>query len=189
MILPIIAYGDPVLKQEAEEINKNYPDLNALIDNMFETMYIAGGVGLAAPQVGIGIKLFIIDASPYEEDAPELKNFKKIFINAEIIAEEGKEWIFNEGCLSFPGIREDILRKSEITIKYYDENFVEHIDKFNGIAARIIQHEYDHTNGIVFIDRLNTLKKQLIKRKINNILTGNVDVKYKIKFPLQKRKK
>ncbi|MDP4266226.1 MAG: peptide deformylase [Bacteroidota bacterium] len=188
MVLPIIAYGDPILKKRALEIEKNYPDLQKLIADMFETLENAIGVGLAAPQIGLPIRLFVVDASPFEDEEPELKNFKKVFINAEIIEENGKEWLFNEGCLSFPGIREDVYRKPEITIRYFDENFVEHVDKIKGYAARVIQHENDHINGVVFIDKINSLKKQLIRRRLNNILAGNVDVKYKTKFVLSKRK-
>jgi peptide deformylase len=189
MILPIISYGDPILKKKTQEIGKSYPNLKELIDNMFETMYAAPGVGLAAPQIGLSVRLFIIDATGYsDEDNAELNGFKRIFINAHITEEEGEEWLFNEGCLSFPTLREDVMRKPKIHIKYVDENFEEKDEWFDGIAARIIQHEYDHTDGIVFIDRLSNLRKQLIKGKLNDIMTGNVEVAYKIKFAKKKKK-
>ncbi len=188
MILPIVSYGNPILKKKTLEIGKSYPNLNELIENMFETMYAAPGVGLAAPQIGLSIRLFIVDANGYsDENNPELDSFKKAFINAQIIEEEGEEWLFNEGCLSFPKLREDILRKPKIHIQYFDENFEYHDEWFDGIPARIIQHEYDHTDGIVFVDRLSNLKKQLIKGKLNDIITGNVEVSYKIKFAKKKK--
>ncbi|GAB4257198.1 MAG: peptide deformylase [Vicingaceae bacterium] len=188
MILPIVAYGDPVLKKEAEEIDKDYPDLNLLIEDMYETMYNAEGVGLAAPQIGKSIRLFIVDASPFEEDEPELKDFKKTFINPIILSEEGEEWSFNEGCLSIPGIREDVNRKPKITIEYFDENWNLKEETYDGLAARIIQHEYDHIEGILFTDKINPLRKRLIKSKLNNIAKGNIKVKYRMKFPLIKSK-
>jgi len=188
MILPIVAYGDPVLKKVGKEIEKDYPNLEKLIADMFETMYNAKGVGLAAPQVGKSIRLFIVDASPFSED-PEteeeaaLKDFKKVFINAQITAEEGTEWKFNEGCLSIPKIREDISRKPKISITYLDENFKSHKDTFEGIAARIIQHEYDHIEGKLFTDRINPIRRRLLNGKLNDITKGNVDVDYKMRFP------
>lgn len=183
MILPIVAYGDPVLKKEAEEIEEDYPNLKKLIEDMFETMYKAEGVGLAAPQIGKSIRLFVVDASPFEEDEPALKDFKKVFINPIIIEEEGKEWAFSEGCLSIPGIREDVLRKPDITIEYYDEDFQLKEERFDGLAARVIQHEYDHIEGILFTDKINPLKKRLLKGRLNNISKGNVKVPYRMKFP------
>ncbi len=193
MILPIVAFGDPVLKKKAVDITKDYPGLSQLIANMYETMKNAKGVGLAAPQVGLPIRLFVIDASPFvvddedeEEDDEDLKHFRKIFINARILTEEGDKWKFNEGCLSIPTIREDVERKPELRIKYVDENFVEHEETFDGVRARIIQHEYDHIDGILFTDRINPLRKQLLKRKLTDISKGNVDVSYKMKFPLKK---
>lgn len=183
MILPIIAYGDSVLKKEAEEIEQDYPFLQELIDNMFDTMYKAEGVGLAAPQIGKSIRLFIVDASPFAEEEKELKNFKKVFINPIIIEEEGKEWGFNEGCLSIPTVREDVMRKPNVTIEYYDRDFNLVEEKYNGIAARIIQHEYDHVEGILFTDLINPLKRRLLKSKLNNISKGNVKVPYRMKFP------
>ena len=188
MILPIVAYGDPVLRKETEEIDKDYPDLDNLIEDMFETMYKAQGVGLAAPQIGKSIRLFIVDADPFAEDEPELAGFKKVFINPIILEEEGKEWKFNEGCLSIPGIREDVSRKPDITIEYYDENWNLKEEKYTGLAARIIQHEYDHIEGILFTDKLSPLKRKLLKTKLNNIAKGNIKVGYRMRFPLVKSK-
>ncbi len=183
MILPIVAYGDPVLKKEAEEIEEDYPFLKELIDNMYETMYNAEGVGLAAPQIGKSIRLFIVDASPFEEDEPSLKDFKRTFINPIIVEEEGEEWSFNEGCLSIPGIRENVSRQPKIVIEYMDENFNIVEEEFEGIAARIIQHEYDHIEGILFTDHISPLKRRLLKGRLNNISKGNVKVNYRMKFP------
>ncbi|MDR2204938.1 MAG: peptide deformylase [Flavobacteriaceae bacterium] len=189
MILPIRAFGEPVLRKKCPEIDKNYPDLKNIINNMFETMQNANGVGLAAPQIGLSIRLFVVNVSAFAEDedykdiADELKNFKKVFINAKIIKTGGEEVKFNEGCLSIPEIREDVKRKEEVTIEYYDENFVKKTDTFSDVRARVIQHEYDHIEGILFIDRLSTLKKKLLKGKLNRISAGDVDVKYKMKFP------
>jgi len=188
MKLPIIAYGDPILKRKGIEINRDYPDLPELIANMFETMYAAHGVGLAAPQVGLAIRLFVIDASPFVDDDPALKDFKKVFINAEILEEEGEKWSFNEGCLSIPEIREDISRYPNIRIRYVDENWVTHEEDFTGLAARIIQHEYDHIEGKLFTEKLSPLRKAMIKSKLEAISKGQVDVDYKMKFPLLKRK-
>ncbi len=188
MILPIVAYGDPVLKKVAEEIDKDYPKLDQLIADMFETMYNAKGVGLAAPQVGKSVRLFIVDASPFAEDAETeeeaaLKDFKQVFINAKILAEEGEEWKFNEGCLSIPKIREDILRKPKLRISYYDQDFKKHEESYEGIAARIIQHEYDHIEGKLFTDRINPIRRRLLQSKLSDITKGRVDVDYKMKFP------
>ncbi|MCM8568172.1 peptide deformylase [Gramella jeungdoensis] len=194
MILPIVAYGDPVLKKKAKEIDKDYPKLEELIDNMWDTMYNAYGVGLAAPQVGLPIRLFLIDPAPFAEDEEmdekeqeELKNMRKVFINPQIIEEEGEEWAFSEGCLSIPEIREDVFRQPDITIEYYDENFEKHTEKYSGLAARVIQHEYDHIEGILFTDKLSSLKKRLIKSKLANISKGKVQVDYKMRFPLAKK--
>lgn len=189
MILPIIAYGDPVLKRVADDINADYPQLQELIASMFETMYNARGVGLAAPQIGLSVRLFIIDASPFSEDEPTLKGFKKIFINARITEETGKEWLFNEGCLSIPEIREDIERKDKLRITYLDENFKEITEEYSGITARVIQHEYDHIEGKLFIDRLSPLKKRLLEKRLNSIKIGAVKPDYKMKFMSLKRKK
>jgi peptide deformylase len=192
MILPIVAYGDDVLKKKAEDITPDYPELKQLIADMFDTMYNAKGVGLAAPQIGKSIRLFIVDASPFaddeEEDLTHLEDFKKVFINPLIIEEEGKEWPFNEGCLSIPGIREDVYRKPNILLKYQDENFNQFEERFEGIAARIIQHEYDHIEGVLFVDRLNPLKRRLLKNKLNNISKGEVNTNYKMRFPNKKLK-
>lgn len=186
MILPIIAYGDPVLRKVSRDIDKEYPNLKQLIADMFETMYHARGVGLAAPQIGLDIRLFVVDASPFdddEEDRPELKNFKKVFINAYIVDESGNEWPFNEGCLSIPEIREDVNRLSNIKIKYVDENFVAKEEDYKGILARIIQHEYDHIEGKLFIDKISPIKKRLIVKKLDAITKGLVKPDYKMKYP------
>ncbi|MCX7547137.1 peptide deformylase [Xanthomarina sp. F1114] len=196
MILPIVAYGDPVLKKYGEEITKDYPKLSELIENMYETMDGAFGVGLAAPQVGLPIRLFIVDTAPFAEDenlTPEekavLKDFKRTFINAKITQEEGDEWPFNEGCLSIPDVREDVFRKPSITIEYQDENFKKQTESFDGLIARVIQHEYDHIEGILFTDKLSTLKKRLIKGKLTNISKGKINVDYRMRFPNQKKKR
>ena len=190
MILPIVAYGDAVLRKETEEIDKDYPDLDLLLADMFETMYAAKGVGLAAPQIGKAIRLFIIDASGFNEDDehPELQGFKRVFINPIIIEESGKEWKFEEGCLSIPGIREDVSRQPNVTIEYYNEKFELIEETLDGIAARIIQHEYDHIEATLFTDRINPLRKRLIKGKLNDIAKGNIKVNYRMKFPLVKAK-
>jgi peptide deformylase len=188
MILPIVAYGDPVLKKVAKDIDKDYPKLTEFIADMYATMYNAKGVGLAAPQVGKSIRLFIVDGSPFAEDAETdeeaaMADFKKVFINAKITAEVGDEWKFNEGCLSIPKIREDILRKPKITITYLDEKFKQHTETYEGLSARIIQHEYDHIEGKLFTDRINPVRRRLLQGKLNDITKGNVDVDYKMKFP------
>lgn len=189
MKLPIIAYGDPILRQKAKEVEEDYPELDTLIQNMFETMYAASGVGIAAPQIGKSIRLFVIDASPYEEDEPQLKDFKKVFINPIIIQEEGDKWASSEGCLSIPDIREDVSRLSTLTINYLDENWEEQEETYDGLAARIIQHEYDHIEGKLFTDHITPLRKALLKSKLDAITKGKVDVDYKMKFPVLKRKK
>ncbi|MDO7171517.1 peptide deformylase [Mariniflexile sp. AS56] len=196
MILPIVAYGDPVLKKVGVDINKEYPKLDILLENMFETMYNASGVGLAAPQIGLAIRLFIVDATPFadDEDLTEaeqklLEGFKRVFINAKITKEEGDEWVFNEGCLSIPDVREDVFRKSTITMEYLDENFEPHTEVFDGLVARVIQHEYDHIEGVLFTDKLSSLKKRLIKGKLGNISKGKIDVDYRMRFPDQKKKR
>ena len=195
MILPIVAYGDPVLKKKAKDINKDYPKLSELIDNMFETMYNAHGVGLAAPQIGLSIRIFIVDAEPFSEDeelseqeAEKLKGFKKVFINPVILEETGDEWAFCEGCLSIPDIREDVFRNEKIKIKYFDEDFNEHLEEYDGLAARVIQHEYDHIEGVLFTDKLSSLKKRLIKGKLNNISKGKVNADYRMRFPVAKKR-
>ncbi|MBT4868635.1 MAG: peptide deformylase [Polaribacter sp.] len=196
MILPIVAFGDPVLRKVAVEINADYPELKTLIANMKETMYNAAGVGLAAPQIGKSIRLFLIDASPFaddeelsEKDRDVLKNFNKVFINARILKEEGTEWVFNEGCLSIPDVREDVFRQPEITIEYQDEDFKTHTETLNGLAARVFQHEYDHIDGILFTDKLSTLKKRLIKKKLEHISKGKIRANYRMRFPNLKKKK
>jgi peptide deformylase len=197
MILPIVAYGDPVLKKEAEEIDENYEGLSTLIDNMFETMYEANGVGLAAPQIGKSIRLFIIDATPFAEDEEEepnekakgLEDFKKIFINPIIEEETGDNWGFKEGCLSIPNIREEVQRQEKIVITYFDENWKLHEEEYEGYAARVIQHEYDHVEGILFTDKLSPLKKRLLKKKLTNISKGDVDVDYRMRFPAAKKRR
>jgi peptide deformylase len=194
MILPIVAYGDPVLRKVGKEIDEDYPKLDELIVNMRETMKNAQGVGLAAPQIGKDIRLFLIDASPFSENEELeeaernfLKNFNKTFINAQIIEEEGEEWAFNEGCLSIPNINEDVFRNEMIHIEYLDENFEKKKETLSGLAARIFQHEYDHIEGILFTDKLSSLKKRLLKKKLENISKGKVDVDYRMKFPNQKK--
>jgi len=190
MVLPIIAYGDPVLKKVGTEINKDYSNLNELIVNMKETMKNARGVGLAAPQIGKAIRLFIVDTSPFSEDdqldkkeQDFLKEYKRVFINPTITNEEGDEWAFSEGCLSIPNINEDIFRNERLTIEYFDENFKKQTENLSGLAARVIQHEYDHIEGILFTDKLSSLKKRLLKKKLTNISKGKVDVEYRMKFP------
>ena len=188
MILPILGYGNPLLKKRAINIDKNYPRLEILIRDMYETMYNASGVGLAAPQVGKGIRLFIIDTSVFDNDEFEsnsgfkTKSVKKTFINPEIINESGDLKSFEEGCLSIPNIRENINRKSEIKMKYQDVNFNIHQDSFDGIVARVIQHEFDHLEGVLFTDKISPFKKKLIKGKLKNIMTGNVPVDYAMNF-------
>lgn len=195
MQLPIVAYGDPVLKRKAEEITKDYPELDQLIENMFETMYAASGVGLAAPQIGLPIRLFIVDASPFAEDDeeedgdPECADFKRVFINPIIFEESGEEWGFEEGCLSIPNIREEVKRKSTLKIEYYDENWELYEEELDGILARVIQHEYDHIEGILFTDRIAPLRRALIQGKLSDISKGKVQVAYKMKFPKAKVKK
>jgi peptide deformylase len=195
MIVPIVAYGDPVLKKVATEIDEDYADLNQLIDNMFETMYNAKGVGLAAPQIGLGIRLFVVDASPFAEDAEDgepdprsagLMGFKKVFINPIIEKEYGDKWAFNEGCLSIPKIREDVYRNETIEISYYDENWNFHEVIFSGYAARIIQHEYDHIEGVLFTDHLSVLKRKLLQKRLQNISKGIIETDYRMKYPLKK---
>lgn len=195
MILPIIAYGDPLLKKESEEITADYPSLDLLIDNMFETMYQAKGVGLAAPQVGLNIRLFIVDGAPFADEEGEepdpravgMESFKKVFMNPVIEEESGEVWAFQEGCLSIPKLRENVLRKSDILLSYYDEHWVFHEERFSGYAARIIQHEYDHIEGILFTDRLTPLKKKLVQKKLKQIAEGLVTTDYKLKFYKLKR--
>ena len=181
MILPIVAYGDPVLKKLAQDIPQDSADLKGLIANMFETMERAQGVGLAAPQVGEGVRLFVIDSTPMVEEEDE-KPIRKAFINPVLLDEFGDEWGMEEGCLSIPGIRADIYRPEKVGIKYYDENWKEVTEELSGYAARIFQHEYDHLEGILFTDYLSGLKKRLLKGKLTDITKGKVDVDYRMRF-------
>ena len=190
MILPIVAYGTPVLRKVGSIIDKDYPNLEKLISNMKETMVNARGVGLAAPQIGKTIRLFIVDTSPFSdnddfdvEERKFLEKFKRTFINPKIIKEEGDEWAFNEGCLSIPNINEDVFRNEILTIEYVDEDFKKHRETLSGLAARVVQHEYDHIEGILFTDKLSSLKKRILKKKLENISKGKIDVDYRMKFP------
>ena len=189
MILPIYGYGEAVLRKVCDDIPQDYPNLTEILSNMYETMYNAYGVGLAAPQVGLAIRLFVIDTTPFadsdevsKEEAEELKDFKQTFINAKILKEEGELWGFNEGCLSIPDVREDVFRHDTITIEYYDENFVKKTEVYNGLIARVIQHEYDHIEGILFTDHLSMLKKKLVGKKLQNIMEGKARPDYRMKF-------
>ena len=195
MILPIVAYGSPVLKRVANDITSDYPNLSELIENMWETMYAAHGVGLAAPQIGLSIRLFVIDASPFvdeeemdQEEINILKDFKKVFINPTIEEEQGELWSFSEGCLSIPDVREDVFRKEEIVVSYVDENFKPQQLKLNGLAARVVQHEYDHIQGVLFTDHLSPLKKRLIKNRLTSISKGSISVEYRMKFPKKSKR-
>ncbi|MDG2370524.1 MAG: peptide deformylase [Flavobacteriales bacterium] len=191
MIYPIVAYGHSVLRKECDEINEG-EDVSVLIEDMFQTMYAAKGVGLAAPQIGKSIRLFVVDATPFSEEEPEnkiekidfkrLKSLKKVFINPIIEDQSGEKWPFSEGCLSIPGIREDVIRESEIKISYFNQDWEFKEEIFKGVGARIIQHEYDHIEGVLFTDYLNPLKKRLLKRKFTDISKGKVDVDYRMKF-------
>lgn len=180
MILPIYAYGQPVLRKKATDIDASYPELKILLDNMFETMYDSNGIGLAAPQIGLSIRLFIVDGTEIEDINPP--DFKKVFINPQIIEEFDEKWDYEEGCLSIPHIRADVNRHSKVKITYQDENFVEHTEVYDGMAARIIQHEYDHIEGILFTDRIHPLKRTMLKTKLNNIAAGKVNAHYRMKF-------
>jgi peptide deformylase len=189
MILPIVGYGDPVLRKVADFISSDYSNLKETLANMYDTMYNASGVGLAAPQVGLTIRLFVVDTSAFGDDDElateeqlKLKNFKRTFINAKMIKEEGEIWGFNEGCLSIPDVREDVFRNERITLEYCDEDFVVKTEVFDGLIARVIQHEYDHIEGILFTDLISSLKKQLIKKKLQNIMDGKARPDYRMKF-------
>jgi len=181
MVLPIVAYGHPVLKKKGIELEKDYANIDSLLKNMWETMYNANGIGLAAPQVGLGVRLFLIDTIQMFEKEPE-KGIKKAFINPVIIDEHGKSWTYEEGCLSIPHIRADVSRLSKIRISYFDENFKKHIEEYDDINARVIQHEYDHIEGKLFTEKLKPLKKRMLKRKLEAIRTGNVHTDYRMKF-------
>lgn len=195
MILPIVAYGDPILRKKAAMISKEYPGLETLIEHLFETMYAASGIGLAAPQVGHSIRIFVVDTIPVlknldkedpDHDFKGEAGLKEVFINAKLIEKGGEEWRYNEGCLSIPKIREDIVRTDEVTLEYEDQYFNKQRTLFSGLAGRVIQHEYDHIEGILFTDHLTPLKKRLLKKKMENISKGLVDVDYKMKFPQKK---
>lgn len=191
MILPIVAYGSPVLRKVAHDIDPTYPGLEKLMADMWETMYESNGVGLAAPQINKDIRLFVMDSEQIfenqEEDEkgeyPDEPGYKGVFINAHLLSLEGSDWVYNEGCLSIPKIREDISRKTTVTLHYRDENFTEHTRTFNGITARVILHEYDHTEGKLFIDYIKPLKRTLMKRKLDDITKGKVRVDYRMSFP------
>ncbi len=187
MIYPITVYGEPLLRKVAQPITPDYPDLKQLVEDMYETMYHSDGVGLAAPQIGLSIRIFVVDASAAAEDEPELEGFKKAFINPEILETRGDEWTMNEGCLSLPEIREDVSRPEFVKIKYLDENLEEHIEEYGGFAARVIQHEYDHLEGKLFIDFLSPLKKRMLKSRLTNITKGKVRTSYRIKIPGAKK--
>jgi peptide deformylase len=186
MIYPIIPYGHPVLRKRAENITQGYPELEKLIDDMYETMYNAKGVGIAAPQIGKSIRLFIVDGSPIEDDTLDMANFKKVFINAEILREDGEEWGYDEGCLSIPDVIEEVYRQEEVRIRYTDRNWVQHEETFVGIQARIIQHEYDHLEGVLFTDHLGGFRKQLIKSRLKRISEGKYATFYPMAQPAKK---
>ena len=193
MILPIVGYGDPVLRKVGVDISQEYPNLNELITNMYDTMYNTYGVGLAAPQIGLAIRLFIIDTEPFSDsddlsanEQEQLKGFKQTFINPKMLIEEGEEWSFNEGCLSIPDVREDVYRNEKITIEYFDENFNKKTEVYDGLIARVIQHEYDHIEGILFTDKISSLKKTLIKKKLQNIMDGKARPDYRMRFANKK---
>jgi peptide deformylase len=181
MIYPVTVFGDPVLRKKAEPITSDFQDLKGFILNMFDTMYNSDGVGLAAPQVGQAIRIFVIDSTSTEED--ELPGIKKAFINPEILEKTGDEWVMNEGCLSLPEIREDVARPETVRIKYLDEDFKEHDETYSGFTSRVIQHEYDHLDGVMFVDYLNPLRKRILKSKLSAISKGKVIPKYRIKVP------
>lgn len=176
-------YGSPVLRKVSKDIDKDFKELNTLIEDMFETMYNADGLGLAAPQIGKSLRIFIVDGSSLKEDDSSMEGFKKAFINPYIVSLNGEECLINEGCLSIPKIREEVLRKEKINIRYYDENWVHHDEIFDGLKARIIQHEYDHLNGILFTDKVSPLNKKLLRGKLLDISKGKVEVDYKIQIP------
>lgn len=184
MIYPIVVYGDPVLKKKGQDIEKGEIDVKALSQDMFETMEAASGIGLAAPQIGKSLRMFVVDGTPTEEEGME--DFRKVFINPQIQEETGDEWAFEEGCLSIPHIREDVFRHEKLKISYFDENWVEHEEVFDGMKARIIQHEYDHIEGILFTDHISPLKKRMLKGKLQNITKGRVKVDYRIAIPAKK---
>ena len=181
MIHPIVAYGDSVLRKVAQPIERDSVNIQQLSEDMFETMYDAAGVGLAAPQIGKSIRLFVVDGAPMDDE--NLKDFKKVFINPELLEEEGKEWSYEEGCLSIPTVRADVYRPEKVTIRYVDLDWNEHTETYDGLAARIIQHEYDHLEGVLFTDYLSPVKKRLLKSKLADISKGRVSAEYRMKFP------
>jgi peptide deformylase len=182
MVYPIVVYGSPVLRHVAKDIDADYPDLQKLLADMFETMYKADGMGLAAPQIGKSIRIFVVDATALEEDDPEMKDFKKAFINPHILHLDGEMEVMNEGCLSLPKLREDVERHNKVVIRYRDESFTEKEEVYEGLKARVIQHEYDHLDGVLFIDRISPLRRKLLKGKLNDISKLKVDASYKIKL-------
>jgi peptide deformylase len=188
MVYPIVIYGHPVLRKVAVDIDKDYPDLTQLINDLFETLYKSDGVGLAAPQIGKSIRIFVIDGKPVGEDEPDLADFKRVFINAHVTEKFGDFELMTEGCLSIPNLREEVNRESHIRLTYYDENWEFHNESFNGFKARIIQHEYDHLDGILFTDKVSPLRKRLLKGKLNAISKGKFEVDYKTILPGQKVK-
>lgn len=189
MVYPIVAYGDPVLRKVARPLEKTEANLSEFVSNMFDTMYDSAGIGLAAPQVGQSVRLFVVDGTPLNEDEeekdkdPSLEGFKKVFINPELLSEEGDEWALEEGCLSIPGVRADVYRPEKLTIRYRDLDWNEHVETYDGMAARIIQHEYDHLQGKLFTDYLPALKRQMLKKKLSDISSGKVKVDYRMRFP------
>jgi peptide deformylase len=188
MILPIVAYGSPILRKVAIDITKNYPDFDKFLSDMWETMYNSNGVGLAAPQINKSVRLFLVDTVQIvenadqedEDDYKDEKPIKQVFINAEVLAENGEEWAYNEGCLSIPKVRADVMRSAEVTVKFLDENFEEHVQTFDGMTARVILHEYDHLEGKLFIDRVKPLKRKMLSRKLDDIIKGKMSVSYKM---------
>jgi len=184
MIYPIVAYGDPVLRRKARNIKKDELDLEPLVKDMFETMYSAHGVGLACPQIGKPLRMFVVDGEPMDE---EMTDFKRVFINPVILDSHGELWPFEEGCLSIPGIREDVMREPDISIRYLDQLWQEQEEHLSGLRARIVQHEYDHIEGVLFTDHLSSFKKRILKGKLASISKGKVDIDYKMRFPVKTR--
>ena len=181
MILPILLYGNPILRKKSEDIDKDYPEIKQLIENMFETMYHSKGVGLAAPQIGLNINLIVIDASPFAEDDPTCKDFKRVMINPEVTFEGNKKIVFEEGCLSVPDIHENVTRYNDITVTYLNENFEKVTEKLSGDKAVVVQHEFDHLQGIVFCDKINPIRKRFLKGRLNDISRGKVKTSYRVK--------
>lgn len=186
MVYPIVVYGDPILRKRAADIPRDFPDLPSLIQDMFDTMYAAHGIGLAAPQIGKGIRLFVVDGTTLEDEEEDMTEFKKVFINPQLLDETGGNWAFEEGCLSIPNIRENVSRPENVRIRYMDETWMAREEEYSGIKARIIQHEYDHLDGKLFIDYLTPLKKRMLKGKLTDISKGDVDTEYRILAPLRK---